>query len=125
MRAAIAAVFLLMCFASLNAQDQTGTIVFYREPHFATGDFKPMLYCDSEEIARIENGTSFEVTAPLGIHTCTVESLQRPGAIEVNVKEGKPAYVHVKLAQGWGNHAELTKTTQRVEPEFPEPFTIR
>jgi hypothetical protein len=111
-RAAITAVFLLTCLSSLNAQEQTGTIVFYREPHALTGDFKPTLYCDSEELARIENGTSFEVTAPVGIHTCTVESLQRPGAIEVNLTGGKPAYVHVKLLQGWGNHAALANTTE-------------
>jgi hypothetical protein len=110
-RAAITAVFLLACLSSLNAQEQTGTIVFYREPHAMTGDFKPTLYCDREELARIENGTSFEVTAPVGIHTCTVESLQRPGAIEVNVIAGKPAYVHVKLLQGWKDHAALANTT--------------
>src|SRR5258708_3510238 len=96
MRTAMTAVFLLTCFSSLNAQDQTGTIAFYRESHFATGDFKPPVFCDDTELARIENGTYFQVTAPAGLHTCTVESLRGP-VIEVNVLAGKSTYVHVKL----------------------------
>ena len=112
MRAAITAGFLLTCLASLNAQEQTGTIVFYREPHALTGDFKPKIFCDGEELARIENGTYFEVTAPAGLHTCKVESLQRPDAIEVNVIAGKSAYVHVKLLPGWTDHAALANTTE-------------
>ena len=111
MRAAITVGFVLACLAALNAQEQTGTIVFFREPHAMTGDFKPTVFCDGEELAHIENGTSFEVIATAGSHTCTVESLQRPGAIEVNVIAGKPAYVHVKLLQGWKHHAALANTT--------------
>jgi hypothetical protein len=111
-RFVLTAVFLLTCLAALNAQEQSGTIVFYREPHAMTGDFKPTVYCDGEELARIENGTSFEVTATVGVHSCTAESLQRPGAIEVNVVAGKSAYVHVILLQGWTRHAALANTTE-------------
>jgi hypothetical protein len=111
MRAAIPVVFLLTCLASLNAQEQTGTIAFYREPHFASGDFKPLLFCDNTELARIENGTYFQVTAPAGLHTCTVESL-RGSALEVNVLAGKSAYVHVKLLPGIWDHAELANTSE-------------
>jgi hypothetical protein len=102
---------LLTCTATLNAQDQTGKIVFYREPHFASGDFKPALYCDDIELAQIENGTYFQVTAPTGLHRCTVETSQRP-TIEVNVLEGKTAYVHVELKPGFRDHAALANTTE-------------
>jgi hypothetical protein len=111
MRAAMTAVLLLTCFASLNAQEQTGTIVFFREPHSATSDFKPAVFCDNSELARIENATYFRVTAPAGLHTCTAESLQRP-VIEVNVLAGQAAYVHVKLLPGFRNHAVLANTTE-------------
>ncbi len=111
MGATIAAGFLLTCIAASNAQGQKGTILFYREPHFATGDFKPALYCDGIELAQIENGTYFEITAPPGIHKCTVESSQRP-LLEVNVTEGKKAYVHVELKEGFRNHAFLANTTE-------------
>jgi hypothetical protein len=104
--------FLLASVSALNGQAQTGTIVFYREPHSLTGDFKPTVFCDNEELARIENGTSFEITVPAGVHKCTVESLQRPGAIDVNVIAGKPSYVHVNLLQGWTAHAALVNTTE-------------
>jgi hypothetical protein len=60
MRAAITVGFVLARLAALNAQEQTGTIVFFREPHAMTGDFKPTVFCDGEELAHIENGTSFE-----------------------------------------------------------------
>jgi hypothetical protein len=110
-RAAITAAFLLTCFASLNAQEQTGTIVFYRERHFATGDFKPALFCDTTELARIENGTYFQVTAPAGLHTCTVESLKGP-VIEVDELAAKATYVHVKLLPGIRDHAALANTSE-------------
>lgn len=111
MRATLAvALFLTYCAAS-NRQDQAGTIVFYREPHFATGDFKPALYCDDVELAQIENGTYFQVAAPAGLHKCTVETSQRP-VIEVSVVAGKTAYLHVELKKGFGNHAFLASTTE-------------
>lgn len=112
MRTAIILASLLAFVAPLKAQEQIGTIVFFREPHAMTGDFKPTVFCDGEELAHIENGTSFEVIATAGSHTCTVESLQQPGAIEVDVIGGKPAYVHVKLLQGWKDHAALANTTE-------------
>ena len=85
--------------------------MFYREPHFAAGDFKPALYCDGIELAQIENGTSFRITAPSGLHKCTVESSQHP-VIEVNVIGEKTAYVHVELKPGFRNHAILANTTE-------------
>jgi hypothetical protein len=77
-----------------------------------TGEFKPLIFCDGEEVARIANGTYYELEAPPGLHKCTAESLQRPAAIEVNVIAGKSSYVHVKLLQGWTDHAALANTTQ-------------
>lgn len=112
MRIAVIAAFLLTCLAVSNAQEQAGTVIFYREPHAMTGDFKPAVYCDGEELARIENGTSFEVTATAGVHRCTAESPQQPGAIEVSVVAGKTVYVHVNLKQGWTRHAVLANTTE-------------
>jgi hypothetical protein len=99
--------------AALNAQENSGKIVFYREPHALTGNFKPAIFCDGEELARIENGTYFEITATAGPHTCVTESPQGPDAIEVNVIVGKPAYVHVKLVPGWTQeHSTLANTTE-------------
>lgn len=110
-RSWILVLLFLTCNTVLKAQSQTGTIVFYREPHFATGDFKPALYCDSTELAQIENATYFQVTAPTGLHKCTVESSQQP-MLEVNVTEGKTVYVHVGLKEGFQKHASLAITTE-------------
>lgn len=113
MRTSITAVFILMCFASLNAQEQTGTIIFYREPHFGGSNSKPpMLFCDGVELARIKNGAYFQITAPEGLHRCTSESVQRP-AIEVNVLAGHAAYVHVVMKpERLKEHAVLTNTLE-------------
>ncbi|HEV2523347.1 MAG TPA: hypothetical protein VGT24_13285 [Candidatus Acidoferrales bacterium] len=76
-----------------------------------TGDFKPTLYCDGEELARIENGTYFQISAPAGLHNCTAEPLHSY-MIEVNVLAGNAAYVHVKLLPGIRDHAALANTTE-------------
>ena len=107
----LAAAIALFLAQSAAAQEPTGKIVLFREPHAMTGDFKPLVFCDSEEIARIENGTYYEIDAPPGPHKCAAESLQR-GTIEVNVVAGKSAYVHVTLLQGWTRHAALANTTE-------------
>lgn len=111
MRAVIAFGVALVCLAPLSAQEQTSTIVFFREPHFSGGNFKPALFCDGAELARIENGTYFQVTAPAGSHTCTVESLQHP-SVEVNVLPEQTAYVHVGIQPGFKNHAMLANTSE-------------
>ncbi len=107
---AVAIGLFLAC--SVAAQEQNGRIIFFREPHAMTGDFKPLIFCDGEELARIENGTYYEMEAPPGLHKCTAESLQRPGTIEVNVVAGKTTFVHVKLLQGFKDHAALANTTE-------------
>jgi len=109
MRIFLIAALTLACVSTLTAQDQSGSIVFYREPHSMTGYFKPTLYCDRQELAQIENGTYFEVTAPAGTHTCSAQSLENP--IDVNVTAGGTTYVHVKLLQGWHDRAELVFTS--------------
>ena len=112
MRLATPIALFLVCFASLHAQNQTGSIVFYREPHFASGSFKPTLFCDGIEVARIENGSFFQIDAAAGLHTCTVESMRGSG-IEVQVVAGKTAYVHVEAIPGWKDfQAALANTTE-------------
>lgn len=111
MRVVIAVGVVLTCLARLDAQEQTGTIVFFRESHFSGGDFKPSLFCDGAELARIENGTYFQITAPAGLHTCTAKSSQRP-VFEVNVPPGQAVYVHVEIQPGLKRHAVLANTTE-------------
>jgi hypothetical protein len=111
-RAAMTAFFLLTCFAASSAQEQTGTVIFYREPHFAGSSSKPpWVFCDGVELARSQNGTYFQISAPAGPHNCTAESLQRP-VIDVNVLPGQAAYVHVEIQPGFKDHAVLANTTE-------------
>jgi hypothetical protein len=110
MRAILTVGLLLAGAVTLGAQEQTGTIMFYREARFARSQFSSFLFCDGVELARMEGGTYFQVTAPVGLHSCTVDSLQRP-AIDVNVVSRETAYVHVELQNGIRNHAPLANTT--------------
>jgi len=63
--------------------------------------------CSESHCDRSPRFTIFPKRATTGLRP---ESLQRPGAIEINVIAGKPAYVHVKLLQGWKDHAILANT---------------
>ena len=116
MRTLFAASLILFCVGMLNAQNQTATIVFYREPRFATGNSKPMLSCDGVDLGRIENGTYFQITAAAGPHRCIAESSKQP-AIDVNVAPGQTAYVHVWFEPTLKDHPALTNTT---ESEYDE-----
>ncbi len=109
MRMLLAAGFILSFVAALGAQGQTGTIIFYREPMFATGNLRPMLSCDGVSLARVDNGTYFQITAPAGTHRCTTDSSKQP-AIGVDVTAGETAYVHIGIT-GVKERAELANTT--------------
>jgi len=108
MRTALVLALVLASYPLL-AQDQ-GTIIFFREPQAMTGYYKPTLFCDRKELAQIENGTYFQVTAPTGPHTCAVESSDQ--SIDLNVVTGETIYVHVKKLPTFKDRVVLLSTTE-------------
>lgn len=109
-KAAVAAV-LFVALANAAAQQQTGKIIFYRESHFTTNDYKPRILCDGAEIARMDGKSYFEAIAPTGRHVCVAESADGP-PITIDVIPGNVVYVRVAITPGVMRHAFLALTTE-------------
>jgi hypothetical protein len=109
MRKLLALFCLPMLAVPSAAQKRAGTIIFYRPSHFTGATFKPELICDGVSLARITNGTFFQISAAEGSHSCTTESPKRP-AIQISVAAGQTYYVLVELENGFKQHALLANT---------------
>src|SRR4029077_14915927 len=109
-RAAIA-VLLFTYSAIVTAQEQNGKIVFYRESHFMDFDYKPLLYCDGFELARMFNGSYLEVVAQPGQHACVAESTQGPPT-RIDIVPGAVAYLRVVITPTVKRHAVLTASNE-------------
>lgn len=94
MRASLVIALVLTSLAALNAQEQTGTIVFYREKHFINYQYTFSLFCDGAELTPMVNGSSLRVTAAVGKHHCVAQSLQRTPT-EIEVTPGSVVYLRM------------------------------
>jgi TonB family protein len=111
-RKARIALFLIVFSASAAAQDRGGKIVFYRESHFLTNDYKPRVLCDGAELARMAPGSYLEATAPPGRHVCVGESTDGP-ATTIDIIPGNVVYLLVDIVQGAvKRHAIIVTTTE-------------
>jgi TonB family protein len=108
---AATAILVLTLSASANAQEQNGKIVFYRESHFLNNDFKPPLFCDGVELARMLSGSYLEVIAQPGRHECVAESPQGP-ATTIEIVSGGIAYQRVVITSTVKRHAVLTASSE-------------
>jgi TonB family protein len=125
-KAAIAILLFAWC-ASASAQEQTGKIVFYRESHFRNYDYKPPVYCDGIELARIVSGSYLEVTAPPGRHTCVAETAQGP-ATTIDIVPGSVAYLRVDITPTVKRHAFLITATEaeyKLQPKLTPVASTR
>jgi hypothetical protein len=60
------------------------TIYFYRIKQFAGSSLEPSVYCDDQELARMDNGRYFGVTLTPGKHICRMGDKQT--GFEIDVK---------------------------------------
>jgi TonB family protein len=108
----VAIIFLLYAWCpNGNAQEKTGKIVFYRESHFIDYDYKPLLYCDGFELARIVNGSYAEVAAQPGRHECVAEFAEGPMTM-IDIVPGGVAYQRVVITPTLKRHAVLTASSE-------------
>ena len=120
MRCFLKIVVLTMCFASLSiAQDatpiatQTGdgsaskaTVYVYRYKQFVGSALSPSVFCDGNQLARIENGRYFAVKVDPGKHTFT--SNDKQSGIDLEIKAGQDYFIRVDLAAGFAKgHGRL------------------
>ena len=87
-----------------------GTIIFYRGRRHDGGLLQAAAFCDRKQLAQIENGTYFQVTAPTGQHTCAVQSSDQ--SIDINVVVGETIYVHIKKLPSFKDRVVLLRTTE-------------
>ena len=104
---------MIFCLASLAAvaqepttdlQPTTGgnpskaTVYVYRYKQFVGSALAPSVYCDENELARMENGRYFTVKLDSGKHT--FRSNDKQSGLELDVKAGQEYFVRVEIATG-------------------------
>lgn len=95
--------------AATASKDSQVTVYFYRYKQFQGGALSPSVYCDENELARMENGRFFAVKLPSGKHT--FRSNDKQSGIEVELKSGQDYYVRVEIVAGFmKGHGRLVLT---------------
>lgn len=75
------------------------TVYVYRYKQFVGKALSPSVYCDENELARMENGRFFVVKLPAGTHV--FRSNDKQAGIDVDLKAGEKYYVRVEIATGF------------------------
>ena len=109
--------FLSALFAaspSLRAQDAASPakFYFYRYSMLQGIAVRPSVYCDGQEVIRMQSGRVFEMDVPSGEHSCYMGD-KRSGAI-VNAEAGKEYYFRVLIQPG------VFKGVYRLDMMMPE-----
>lgn len=106
---AIACMMMLLSFASAQQPasqpnstssdtKSQATVYVYRYKQFVGKALSPSVYCDENELARMENGRYFVVTLAPGQHV--FRSNDKQAGINLDVKAGEKYYVRVEIATG-------------------------
>jgi hypothetical protein len=74
------------------------TVYVYRYKQFVGKALSPSVYCDENELARMENGRYFVVTLAPGQHV--FRSNDKQAGINLDLKPGEKYYVRVEIATG-------------------------
>jgi hypothetical protein len=82
-----------------TSTDSRATVYVYRYKQFVGSALSPSVYCDENELARMDNGKFFVVKLPPGTHI--FRSNDRQAGITVDLKGGQEYYIRVELAAGF------------------------
>lgn len=80
-------------------QAEKAKVYFYRYKQNAGRLLAPSVYCDEEELARMENGRYFVVNLEPGKHT--FRSNDKQSGVEVDLKPGQAYFLRVELVAGY------------------------
>ena len=78
--------------------DSKATVYVYRYKQFAGSGLTPSVYCDEQEMARMDNGRYFQVQIGAGKHT--FRSNDQQASIELDTKAGQKYYIRIEIAAG-------------------------
>lgn len=89
-----------------NASASKATVYIYRYKQFAGSALSPSVYCDGNQLARMENGRYFTVKVDPGKHTFT--SNDKQSGIDMEAKAGEEYFIRVELVTGFAKgHGRL------------------
>ena len=93
--------------ATPAGNQNTSLIYFYRIKQFAGSALEPSVYCDDQELARMDNGRYIGVTLEPGKHTCRMGDKQT--GFELEMKPGETYYAKITIDTGLlKGHGRLT-----------------
>jgi len=96
-----------ICISAGAQGTATATVHFYRYRQYVGAALNPSVYCDGVRLARVWNGSFFDVKIPAGPHTFYAEDKQA-GAV-VTLEPGKEYFFRTDLQVGfWKGHFRLT-----------------
>jgi len=82
-----------------SSTDPQATVFVYRYKQFVGKALSPSVYCDENELARMENGRYFVVTLPAGQHI--FRSNDKQAGVNLDLKPGDKYYIRVEIATGF------------------------
>ena len=80
-------------------KESQATVYIYRYKQFVGSALSPSVYCDENELARMDNGKFFVVKLAPGKHI--FRSNDKQAGIESELKAGQEYYIRVELATGF------------------------
>jgi hypothetical protein len=80
-------------------KESQATVYIYRYKQFVGSALSPSVYCDENELARMDNGKFFVVKLAPGKHV--FRSNDKQAGIESDLKAGQDYYIRVELATGF------------------------
>src|SRR6185437_8444429 len=93
-----------------QAANPQSTVYVYRYKQFVGKALSPSVFCDDNELARMENGRYFIVTLNPGKHL--FHSNDKQAGVELDLKPGEKSYIRVEIATGlMKGHGRLVSVT--------------
>ena len=103
--------------ATTNAGATVVLLHVYRQKGVMTSTFKPSIFIDDKQIARMANNSRMTIKLSTGTHT--VRSDDKSSVITVDAKAGQDYYVRVDESAGFKVHGKLLMMTpEQGAPEF-------
>jgi len=85
--------------SAVQDKEPQATVYIYRYKQFVGSALSPSVYCDENELARMDNGKFFVARLAPGKHV--FRSNDRQAGIDTDLKPGQDYYIRVELATGF------------------------
>ena len=87
--------------------DAKARVTVYRYKQYMGKALRPSIYCDDDNVARLQDGRYVVLVLPPGTHT--LRSNDKQSQVELSLKAGEEYFVRIDIATGmWKGHGRLT-----------------